>query len=56
MTLNSIAELRRAKETAEFFGSLPRDEQHECSKTSETGPDMFLQAMLRLMSACSTQA
>ena len=29
MTLNSIAELRRAKETAEFFGSLPRDEQHE---------------------------
>ena len=27
VTLNSIAELRRAKETAEFFDSLPRDEQ-----------------------------
>ena len=27
MTLNSIAELRRAKETAEFFDSLPSEEQ-----------------------------
>jgi hypothetical protein len=27
LTLNSIAELRRAKETAEFFDSLPPDEQ-----------------------------
>lgn len=29
MTLNSIAELRRAKETAEFFDSLPPEEQPE---------------------------
>ncbi|MBS3948130.1 MAG: S8 family peptidase [Dethiobacter sp.] len=29
MTLNSIAELRRAKETAEFFNSLPPEEQSE---------------------------
>ena len=29
LTLNSIAELRRAKETAEFFGSLRLDEQQE---------------------------
>jgi hypothetical protein len=29
MTLNSIAELRRAKETAEFFDSLPSEEQSE---------------------------
>lgn len=29
MTLNSIAELRRAKETAEFFDSLPPVEQYE---------------------------
>ncbi len=29
LTLNSIAELRRAKETAEFFGSLRPDEQQE---------------------------
>ena len=29
MTLNSIAELRRAKETAEFFDSLPREDQIE---------------------------
>ena len=29
LTLNSIAELRRAKETAEFFGSLRPDEQRE---------------------------
>jgi len=29
LTLNSIAELRLAKETAEFFDSLPQDEQHE---------------------------
>lgn len=29
VTLNSIAELRRAKETAEFFDSLQRDEQRE---------------------------
>ena len=29
MTLNSIAELRRAKETAEFFDALPLDEQPE---------------------------
>lgn len=29
MTLNSIAELRRAKETADFFDSLRPDEQHE---------------------------
>lgn len=29
MTLNSIAELRRAKETSEFFDSLPPDEQPE---------------------------
>ena len=29
LTLNSIAELRRAKETAEFFDSLPLEEQHE---------------------------
>ncbi len=31
MTLNSIAELRRAKETADFFDSLPPDEQPEWS-------------------------
>ena len=29
VTLNSIAELRRPKETAEFFDSLERDEQAE---------------------------
>ena len=29
VTLNSIAELRRAKETAEFFDSMPADEQRE---------------------------
>ena len=29
LTLNSIAELRRAKETADFFGSLRREEQQE---------------------------
>ena len=29
LTLNSIAELRRAKETAEFFDSLALEEQHE---------------------------
>ena len=29
LTLNSIAELRRAKETAEFFNTLPPDEQPE---------------------------
>lgn len=29
MTLNSIAELRRAKETADFFNSLPPDQQPE---------------------------
>jgi len=29
LTLNSIAELRRAKETADFFDSLPPDEQPE---------------------------
>ena len=29
LTLNSIAELRRAKETAEFFDSLRQDEQQE---------------------------
>ena len=29
LTLNSIAELRRAKETAEFFDSLPPEEQSE---------------------------
>ena len=29
LTLNSIAELRRAKETAEFFDSLEVEEQHE---------------------------
>lgn len=29
MTLNSIAELRRAKETAEFFDGLPPEEQQE---------------------------
>nr|WP_305909719.1 S8 family peptidase [Methylomarinum sp. Ch1-1]MDP4522650.1 S8 family peptidase [Methylomarinum sp. Ch1-1] len=29
MTLNSIAELRRAKETAEFFDALPTEEQPE---------------------------
>ncbi len=29
LTLNSIAELRRAKETADFFGSLPPEEQQE---------------------------
>ena len=29
MTLNSIAELRRAKETADFFDSLVLDEQHD---------------------------
>ncbi len=29
VTLNSIAELRRAKETAEFFDSMRRDEQRE---------------------------
>jgi len=31
MTLNSIAELRRAKETAEFFDSLPPEEQPDWS-------------------------
>lgn len=31
MTLNSIAELRRAKETADFFDSLPPEEQPEWS-------------------------
>ena len=29
MTLNNIAELRRAKETADFFDTLPTDEQNE---------------------------
>ncbi len=29
LTLNSVAELRRAKETAEFFDSLPQEEQYE---------------------------
>ena len=29
MTLNNIAELRRAKETADFFDTLPPDEQNE---------------------------
>lgn len=28
LTLNSVAELRRAKETADFFDSLPPEEQH----------------------------
>ena len=31
LTLNTIAELRRAKETADFFGSLRPEEQHEGS-------------------------
>ncbi len=44
MTLNSIAELRRAKETAEFFDSLPPEEQPRwleelLSRTTVAGPD-----------------
>lgn len=44
MTLNSIAELRRAKETAEFFDALPLQEQREwldevLTRTAFAGPD-----------------
>ncbi len=43
-TLNTIAELRRAKETAEFFDSLPPEEQPEwlddlLNRTRFAGPD-----------------
>ena len=45
MTLNSVAELRRAKETAEFFDSLHPNEQTDwldnlIDRTNYAGPDM----------------
>lgn len=47
MTLNSIAELRRAKETAEFFDSQPSQEQQLwlqelINRTTFSGPDSSL--------------
>lgn len=48
MTLNSIAELRRAKETADFFDSLPLDEQPGWSQ------DLLQRANLPASDACPT--
>lgn len=55
LMLNSVAELRRAKETAEFFDSLRPDEQQEWLDELLERPSSLPMLMRFRASVCSTQ-